>query len=151
MAGAKILSGIKRDHGMIKMLWRMRLAKAKPKPKRRDVSQLKTDEQSTPPTRTPSPLNVEPSFPANAIQGEATAAFVKTMAEYQTEEAEATAEAGAEPEMNEREEAAEETADECDGWDAIESAWKDATRADSAADAAEAEADFELERFWFEI
>jgi hypothetical protein len=76
---------------------------------------------------------------------------VKTMAEYQTEEAEATAEAGAEPEMNEREEAAEETADECDGWDAIESAWKDATRADSAADVAEAEADFELERFWFEI
>ena len=45
MAGAKILSGIKRDHGMIKMLWRMRLAKAKPKRKRRDVSQLKTDEQ----------------------------------------------------------------------------------------------------------
>ena len=88
MAGAKILSGIKRDHGMIKMLWRMRLATAKPKRKRRHVSQLKTDEQvhAANENAVAATLNVEPSdhrFPANAIQGEATAAFVKTMAEYQ--------------------------------------------------------------------
>ena len=81
-------SGIKRDHGMIKMLWRMRLATAKPKRKRRHVSQLKTDEQvhAANENAVAATLNVEPSdhrFPANAIQGEATAAFVKTMAEYQ--------------------------------------------------------------------
>jgi hypothetical protein len=63
MAGAKILSGIKRDHGMIKMLWRMRLAKAKPKRKRRDVSQLKTDEQvhAANENAVAATLNVEPT------------------------------------------------------------------------------------------